>query len=108
MKTKVNRRPISMRWNVGGLALLCTTLLAGCGAPTKTLNVDSKPQGAVVYLDGQEKGTTPLTLQLVYQDPHQIHIVQVRKPSFDPGYQTYLITEVPSSTKMFHLIEETF
>jgi hypothetical protein len=45
--------------------------------PAKTeapLVVESKPSGAVVFLDGRQVGTTPLTFPLVQVGSHSVRI----------------------------------
>lgn len=66
-----------------GLAL--GSLLGGC--VEQTLTVDSNPPGAVVYLNDQEVGRTPMTVDFKW---HGWYDVVIRKD----GYQT-LKTEAP-------------
>ncbi|GAB5603698.1 PEGA domain-containing protein [Thermus sp. FJN-A] len=54
---------------------------------TATLGVDSRPQGAEVYLDGRLQGRTPLTLS-VNPGRHEVELRLV-------GYQPYRVTVNP-------------
>ena len=48
---------------------------AGCPARTEApLAIESKPSGAVVFLDGRQVGTTPLTFPLVKVGAHAVRI----------------------------------
>jgi len=49
-----------------------------------TLQVNSEPPGASVYVDGTYRGTTPLTLTL----PPGTHTVEVRKEGYQPVKRT--------------------
>src|SRR5688572_11911604 len=48
------------------LVLLPLALLAGCVGVRRELTVESEPAGALVYLNGDEVGRTPLTREFVY------------------------------------------
>jgi hypothetical protein len=62
-------------------------MLGLTGCVERTLNVQSNPPGAVVYLNDQEVGRTPLSKRFVWYGTYD---VQVRKE----GYET-LKTESP-------------
>jgi hypothetical protein len=61
------------------LLALLLTLLAGC--VRRTLTVRSDPPGALVYLNGQEFGRTPVTSDITWYGTYD---VQLRKD----GYET--------------------
>lgn len=46
--------------------LLLATLLAGCVGVRRELTVQSDPPGALVYLNGDEVGRTPVTREFIY------------------------------------------
>jgi hypothetical protein len=62
------------------LVLLVLPLLAG-GCVQRTLQVDSNPAGALVYLNGEEAGRTPMRKQFLWYGTYD---VQLRKE----GYET--------------------
>lgn len=85
------------------IAVPLSLALFSCGSPVRIVQIDSKPQGAIVYLDGVERGPTPQTLELSYAgDPRERHFIQLRLPGYHPMYQTWLFNEVPK-TKLFPL-----
>ena len=65
------------------LACLLLPLLAaaGGGCVQRTLQVDSNPQGALVYLNGEEAGRTPMRKNFLWYGTYD---VQLRKE----GYET--------------------
>ena len=62
-------------------ALLPLGLLVAGGCVQRTLQVESDPPGALVYLNGQEAGRTPMRKNFVWYGTYD---VQLRKE----GYQT--------------------
>lgn len=66
---------------VAPLLVLPLLLFAGCNRVERTLQVDSDPPGALVYLNGQETGRTPMRKNFIWYGTYD---VQVRKE----GYQT--------------------
>jgi hypothetical protein len=67
-----------MRRLVAGLAVLCA---AAPGCVLRTLEVKSRPAGAVVYLDDQPVGKTPCTLPFDY---YGTRAIRVAKPGYRP------------------------
>ena len=63
------------------LLLLPLALLAGCVGVRRELTVESEPAGALVYLNGEEVGRTPLTYPFLYYGTMD---VKLRKD----GYET--------------------
>jgi len=49
------------------------------------LEVTSEPEGATVTVDGEYRGTTPLSLELA---PGESHAVEIAKAGFDPATKT--------------------
>jgi hypothetical protein len=82
------RYTVGMHWLVGlGLALVCT----GCatvtgGSRDQKVVVNSKPDGAQVYIDGQAVGVTPTEVTLSRKNDHE---VVVDKPGYQP-YRTHV------------------
>ncbi|MCX7881267.1 MAG: PEGA domain-containing protein [Patescibacteria group bacterium] len=57
--------------------------------------VETEPQGAIVYLDSNEKGIAPLILEDVPKGEHELSVFmpgffrRTQKINVDPGYQVY-------------------
>lgn len=51
----------------------CATVINGT---TQRIDVDSVPQGAVVYVDGSQYGTTPAVLSLSRNSEHTVRIAK--------------------------------
>lgn len=49
-----------MAYKIKAILFVFTIFLVGC-APTLTVNYDSKPSGATLYIDGVAKGLTPIS-----------------------------------------------
>lgn len=68
-----------------GLAIVSTLALSGCatlfGNNGRSVSVNTQPQGAQVYLNGQPIGTTPTTVQLASISNNYLQISK-------KGYQT--------------------
>jgi hypothetical protein len=64
-------------------------------ARTGTLSVTSSPAGADVYLDGVQKGTTPVTITGV---PTGLHLIRVTLP----GYEDYSSRVITPNDKTVH------
>lgn len=64
------------------VAVAC--LMGACQAPkTKQVIINSEPQGAVVLIDGEVVGQTPLKRDITYKDPKkERHLIQIRKDGF--------------------------
>ena len=88
------------------LALLCSPVLAIStsdlisqlrpqGAGTGTLSVTSSPAGADVYLDGVQKGTTPVTITGVSTGLHLFRVTL-------PGYEDYSSRVITPNDKTVH------
>lgn len=54
-----------------GLATLALAL-AGCGQVTRQMTLKSKPSGALVYLNGQEVGRTPCTVDFTWYGKYDL------------------------------------
>lgn len=57
-------------------------LVRGTATTAGTLEVESRPAGATVFLDGEERGTTPLTIGSVEPGKHLLRLEM-------PGYRQY-------------------
>jgi hypothetical protein len=70
------------RWT-GGIAvtLLFGLCLADCGCVRRRLTVRTNPPGALVYIDDQEIGTTPVSTPFTYYGTRKFRVVK-------DGYET--------------------
>ncbi|OGK14780.1 hypothetical protein A3C98_01105 [Candidatus Roizmanbacteria bacterium RIFCSPHIGHO2_02_FULL_37_15] len=63
--------------------------------------IETEPQGAIVYLDNDEKGVAPLILQEVLKGDHELSVFMPRflrrtqKINIDPGYRVNAIFKLP-------------
>ncbi|NYT05876.1 MAG: PEGA domain-containing protein, partial [Methanomicrobiales archaeon] len=77
----------------GAGVVLCAVLLAcslciGClGAATGTLKLSSTPEGAMVYIDGAWKGTTPVLLDVT----EGTHRIELRMDGYEDWSHTAVI-----------------
>jgi hypothetical protein len=72
-------------------ARVCLFLLAGVvllesGCVRRRLNVYSNPPGALVYVDNQQIGTTPCSVDFIYYGTREIRLVK-------PGYETLTVNQ---------------
>lgn len=70
-----NRSGKAAHWLIGSVA--CLVLLSGC--VTRSLTIKTNPPGAMVYVNDQLKGTTPVTYDFVWYGWHR---VMIRKEGF--------------------------
>jgi hypothetical protein len=68
------------------IALLATAMLLPCGCVRRRLNVHSNPPGALVYVDNQQIGTTPCSVDFTYYGTREIRLVK-------PGYETLTLNQ---------------
>src|SRR5215813_6856566 len=81
------------------LLLFAVTLLPTLASPAhaivrRRLNVNSNPQGALVYVDNQQIGTTPCSVDFTYYGTREIRLIKagfetltVNQPIPAPWYQ---------------------
>ena len=62
----------SLRWGVVGI--LC--MLSGVGCVQRRLTIRSNPPGAVVYVDNQNIGTTPISTNFLFYGKRHIRLVK--------------------------------
>src|SRR6187455_2187651 len=75
---------------------LCSLLLAAAIVSTialhaeaivrRRLNVNSNPQGALVYVDNQQIGTTPCSVDFTYYGTREIRLIK-------PGFETLTVNQ---------------
>lgn len=66
--------------------LVAATILSQSGCVRRRLTVHSSPPGALVYVDNQQIGTTPCSVDFVYYGTREIRLVR-------PGYETLTINQ---------------
>lgn len=71
----------------GRLFLFCVLILvAASGCVRRRLHVRSNPPGALVYVDNQQIGTTPCSVDFTYYGTREIRLVK-------PGFETLTINQ---------------
>src|SRR3990172_4868340 len=68
------------------LLLLAFTVAAATGCVRRRLNVRSNPPGALVYVDNQQIGTTPCSVDFTYYGTREIRLIK-------PGYETLTVNQ---------------
>jgi hypothetical protein len=68
------------------LTLVATSMLLPSGCVRRRLNVRTNPPGALVYVDNQQIGTTPCSVDFTYYGTREIRLVK-------PGYETLTINQ---------------
>ncbi len=79
------------------------TLKQGTPATAK-LKIESEPEGATVFIDGIERGKTPLPLTDVMTG-NFVHI-RLEKPGFLPRNANYMLKEDDDRTVIYRLLED--
>ena len=67
-------------------AIVAAMTLSQVGCVRRRLTVHSNPPGALVYVDNQQIGTTPCSVDFVYYGTREIRLVR-------PGYETLTINQ---------------
>ena len=73
-------------WRIAWIALLAGLMLVPGGCVRRRLNVRSNPPGALVYVDNQQIGTTPCSVDFTYYGTREIRLVK-------PGYETLTVNQ---------------
>jgi hypothetical protein len=68
------------------IALLVTFVLPSFGCVRRRLNVRSNPPGALVYVDNQQIGATPCSVDFTYYGTREIRLIK-------PGYETLTVNQ---------------
>lgn len=55
-------------------AVILPFWLAGCAAHRETVRIESQPPGATVRVNGEERGTTPLDVELATRGAHTVRL----------------------------------
>jgi hypothetical protein len=68
------------------ILVLVGLMLLPAGCVRRRLNVRSNPVGALVYVDNQQIGTTPCSVDFTYYGTREIRLVK-------PGYETLTVNQ---------------
>jgi hypothetical protein len=68
------------------IALVVAAMLLPTGCVRRRLNVRTNPPGALVYVDNQQIGTTPCSVDFTYYGTREIRLVK-------PGYETLTLNQ---------------
>ena len=68
------------------VVLVALMLLPATGCVRRRLNVRTNPPGALVYVDNQQIGTTPCSVDFTYYGTREIRLVK-------PGYETLTVNQ---------------
>jgi hypothetical protein len=93
------RRPLIGR-SVGAVLVLIVLTLSASGCIRRRLNVRTNPPGALVYVDNQQIGTTPCSVDFTYYGTREIRLVK-------PGYETLTVNQ-PIPTPWYEYIPLDF
>jgi len=88
----------------GRAFLTCCLLLglaSGCSS-RRTVDIDSKPPGATIYVDGEKKGVTRDQISVDFSKVDRV-LIQIVKHRYKPILQYWTIDEVPSAKRVFDL-----
>src|SRR3954454_19446923 len=71
---------------LASIVLVCSIALPARAIVRRRLNVNSNPQGALVYVDNQQIGTTPCSVDFTYYGTREIRLIK-------PGFETLTINQ---------------
>lgn len=84
---------------------LLPALLTGCGGLRRSVDIDSKPSGAVIYVDGERRGLTRSRVELKFPSEQDRVLIQVSKPRYKPVLQYWTVGEIPDNEKKIFVLE---
>ena len=86
-----------------GILALVLSILPSCISHARYVDIDTKPTGATIFVDGEQKGVThSQKLKLDFSgDPTRRILIQISKPRYKPIFQYWSIDEVPELKKVF-------
>jgi len=78
-------------------AALLVALAAACSSPDPTIKIESFPDGATVYIDGERAGTSGDTFALHYgDDPRRKIFIQICHRGYQPAEALWEFAELPA------------
>lgn len=72
--------------NLLRILFLIAMIAPGTGCVRRRLNVRTNPPGALVYVDNQQIGTTPCSVDFTYYGTREIRLIK-------PGYETLTVNQ---------------
>ena len=78
--------PLTVGYRLSAILLIVASALPASGAVRRRLNVNSNPPGALVYVDNQEIGTTPCSVDFTYYGTREVRLIK-------PGYETLTVNQ---------------
>ncbi len=72
--------------NLVRILLVIAVFLPAAGCVRRRLNVRTNPPGALVYVDNQQIGTTPCSVDFTYYGTREIRLIK-------PGYETLTVNQ---------------
>src|SRR3954454_19924571 len=85
---------------LASIVLVCSIALPARAIVRRRLNVNSNPQGALVYVDNQQIGTTPCSVDFTYYGTREIRLIK-------PGFETLTVNQ-PIPTPWYEYIPLDF
>ncbi len=106
-ETPRSRAPRAARSPILAAILAGGAWLVGCGGPEpRYVDIDSKPTGAVIYVDGERRGLTRSKVRLDFDDAGERRVlIQIVKPRYKPVLQYWSVGEIPESGKKVFTLE---
>lgn len=87
-------------------AFLSSLVLGGIGCSSgRILDIDSKPPGASIFVNGEKKGTTRTTVELDFGGVSRV-LVQLVKPRYKPLEQYFTLEEITEDRMTKHFVME--
>jgi PEGA domain len=80
------RRPRATGMYLLPIWLIVALAIPAQGTVRRRLNVRSNPPGALVYVDNQQIGTTPCSVDFIYYGTREIRLIK-------PGYETLTVNQ---------------
>lgn len=74
------------RWGASAALALGAGLTLASGCVERTITINSEPQGALVYLNDEEVGRTPLTVPFTY---YGVYDVRLEKQGYAPLWTSH-------------------
>jgi len=102
-----------VRWKQAVIALFFLLLVSQIGCVRRRLTVRSNPPGALVYIDDQYIGVTPVSTSYIYYGTRKIHLIKggyetvtVKQNLLPPWYQYPVIDFFAENVYPFELRDE--
>ena len=92
--------PLTAGCRLWAILLIVATTLPATGAVRRRLNVNSNPAGALVYVDNQEIGTTPCSVDFTYYGTREVRLIK-------PGFETLTVNQ-PIPTPWYEYVPLDF